>query len=334
MTMMPTGAAMRRLLLLLGALACLLPPAGAAATLAATLTIDRSSAPMPVLSPGRLFGSFFEDFLHAAGGGIYAGKLANRALAQPLANASTGMICTGGQGTGPCTWSVESGTAARDASAPLSAAVPHGLWLSAGSVVSNSGFPGGIAVSAGESLSLSLFVLVRSGPVSLEARIVDTATGGMLGSASLLASAPAGVAWRAVKVPLTALRASGARGCRLQLRATGGDAAKVGVTVVSLFPTQTWKGRKNGLRTDVAAWLNESQPAFIRMPGGCYVEGQDLASGAWYWKKTLGPIQDRPGHMNDVWGYWTDDGLGEKNVLFEPFIYKNDHFTKTGSGQT
>ena len=62
---------------------------------------------MPILSPGRLFGSFFEDFLHAAGGGIYAGKLANRALqfrsaAQPLANASTGMICTGGQGTGPC----------------------------------------------------------------------------------------------------------------------------------------------------------------------------------------------------------------------------------------
>jgi hypothetical protein len=99
---MRTGAAMRRLLLLLGALACLLPPAGAAATLAATLIIDRSSAPMPILSPGRLFGSFFEDFLHAADGGIYAEKLANRALAQPLANASTGMICTGDQGTGPC----------------------------------------------------------------------------------------------------------------------------------------------------------------------------------------------------------------------------------------
>ena len=25
---------------------------------------------------------------------------------------------------------------------------------------------------------------------------------------------------------------------------------------------------------------------------------------------------------------------GERNVLFEPFIYKNDLFTKTGSGQT
>ena len=28
------------------------------------------------------------------------------------------------------------------------------------------------------------------------------------------------------------------------------------------------------------------------------------------------------------------DADGAKNVLFEPFLYKNDHFTKTGSGQT
>jgi hypothetical protein len=26
--------------------------------------------------------------------------------------------------------------------------------------------------------------------------------------------------------------------------------------------------------------------------------------------------------------------LGEKTALFAPFIYKNQHFTKTGSGQT
>eukprot|EP01046_Picozoa_sp_COSAG06_P102528 COSAG06_NODE_48694_length_330_cov_0.891775_1_plen_56_part_01 len=56
MHLLRTTVTMLQLLLLLGALACLLPPAGAAATLAATLTIDRSSAPMPILSPGRLFG--------------------------------------------------------------------------------------------------------------------------------------------------------------------------------------------------------------------------------------------------------------------------------------
>eukprot|EP01046_Picozoa_sp_COSAG06_P049710 COSAG06_NODE_7710_length_2403_cov_93.648003_3_plen_69_part_00 len=43
---------------------------------------------------------------------------------------------------------------------------------------------------------------------------------------------------------------------------------------------------------------------------------------------------------------WADEGwyrliqggqnylLVRKTPLFEPFIYKNDHFTKTGSGQT
>jgi hypothetical protein len=32
----------------------------------------------------------------------------------------------------------------------------------------------------------------------------------------------------------------------------------------------------------------------------------------------------------------TNNLFGERNVLFEPYIYiyRNDHFTKTGSGQT
>merc|ERR1719506_2352546 len=62
------------------------------------------------------------------------------------------------------------------------------------------------------------------------------------------------------------------------------------------------------------AWVNETQPPFLRVPGGCYVEGVELSNG-WYWKKTLGPIHERPGHMNDVWGYWTDDGLGMEEYL-------------------
>eukprot|EP01046_Picozoa_sp_COSAG06_P062563 COSAG06_NODE_14166_length_1182_cov_3141.701754_2_plen_237_part_00 len=33
-------------------------------------------------------------------------------------------------------------------------------------------------------------------------------------------------------------------------------------------------------------------------------------------------------------GACVDDVDGKKTALFEPFIYKNDHFTKTGSGQT
>lgn len=44
-------------------------PEGAGPLLHATLTIDDAAAPKPVPSPGRMFGSFFEDFLHAGDGG-------------------------------------------------------------------------------------------------------------------------------------------------------------------------------------------------------------------------------------------------------------------------
>lgn len=43
--------------------------------------------------------------------------------------------------------------------------------------------------------------------------------------------------------------------------------------------------------------------------GGSYVEGEWLRN-AFRWSETVGPWEERPGHFNDVWKYWTDDGLG------------------------
>ena len=287
--------------------------AGADIDITATLTAHDSSPPKRILSPGRLFGSFFEDFLHAGDGGVYAEKLSNRQLALPLANESS-FRCTGATGTGECTWYAEAGSVTRDASAPLNTAVTNTMWLRPGAVASNAGFPGGIAVRAGESLVLSLFVRAQAGPASIEARLVDGmgATGTTLGSVAVQAQATS-AHWVQVNTTLHVTESSGRDGCRFQLANKHGST--VGVTVVSLLPGQTWMGRANGLRMDVASWLNETQPAFLRTPGGCYVEGHDLAASGWAWKKTLGPIEQRPGHMNDVWGYWTDDGLGMFELL-------------------
>ena len=52
--------------------------------------------------------------------------------------------------------------------------------------------------------------------------------------------------------------------------------------------------------------------SFLRFPGGCYVEG-DWLRGAFRWKSALGSWEDRPGHFNSMWGYWSTDTLG----LFE-----------------
>lgn len=43
--------------------------------------------------------------------------------------------------------------------------------------------------------------------------------------------------------------------------------------------------------------------------GGCYVEGNYLKN-AFRWKDTVGAWEERPGHYNDMWKYWTDDGFG------------------------
>ena len=287
------------------------------AIIQASLVIDDSKTPIPIISPGRLFGSFFEDFLHAGEGGVYAEKLSNRAMAQPFAK-TTSFRCSGAVGTGDCTWFRESGDIIRDSSRPLNSAVTHAMWIEPQSIASNAGFPGGIAVRAGDSLALTLFIYVQEGTASLEARLVDGmgVAGRTLGSVNISQDAATHPKWLQVSATLRVQESSGEDGCRFQLinRAPSGS-AKVGVTVVSLFPAQTWLGRPNGLRTDVASWLNETQPPFIRTPGGCYVEGHNLSTSGWAWKHTLGNIEDRPGHLNDVWGYWTDDGLGMLELL-------------------
>jgi len=52
----------------------------------------------------------------------------------------------------------------------------------------------------------------------------------------------------------------------------------------------------------------------IHIAGGCYVEGNWLSNG-FRWKETVGPWEERPGHLGDVWNYWSDDGLGYLEYL-------------------
>lgn len=81
--------------------------------------------------------------------------------------------------------------------------------------------------------------------------------------------------------------------------------------MVSLMPVDTYKG--HGLRKDLMQMLADMHPAFVRFPGGCYVEGDVLAE-RFQWKKTLGPVEQRPGHYN-LWGYYSNDGLGYHEYL-------------------
>ncbi len=66
----------------------------------------------------------------------------------------------------------------------------------------------------------------------------------------------------------------------------------VDLDMISLFPSDTWKNRPGGMRSDMIQLLADMKPGFIRFPGGCIVEGRDLAS-RYQWKKTLGPLDER-----------------------------------------
>ncbi|HTQ52583.1 MAG TPA: alpha-L-arabinofuranosidase C-terminal domain-containing protein [Candidatus Acidoferrales bacterium] len=104
---------------------------------------------------------------------------------------------------------------------------------------------------------------------------------------------------------------------RLNLTASGSDpGAKLEISgdgqgvlfldMVSLMPARTWKA--HGLRTDLAESLQELHPAFMRFPGGCWVEGDDFAHMN-HWKNTIGNIDTRTPLWN-IWGYYATHGLG------------------------
>ena len=66
---------------------------------------------------------------------------------------------------------------------------------------------------------------------------------------------------------------------------------------VSLFPADNW----NGLRADLVKDLKDLHPGVFRFPGGCIVEGTDLAS-RYQWKHSVGQVENRPLNENR-WNY-------------------------------
>ncbi|HZZ27678.1 MAG TPA: alpha-L-arabinofuranosidase C-terminal domain-containing protein [Pirellulales bacterium] len=88
---------------------------------------------------------------------------------------------------------------------------------------------------------------------------------------------------------------------------SGANPGTIWFSLVSLFPP-TFHDRADGNRIDLMNLLQEMHPAFLRFPGGNYVEGNDFAN-RYNWKITVGPLEDRPGHMSP-WNYRSSDGMG------------------------
>ena len=95
-------------------------------------------------------------------------------------------------------------------------------------------------------------------------------------------------------------------------------AGKYALDMVSLFPQNTFKGRKNGLRADLAQTLADLHPRFVRFPGGCVAHG-DGVDNIYDWKGSIGALEERK-PLRNLWGYHQTRGLG----YHEYFLFCED----------
>ena len=63
------------------------------------------------------------------------------------------------------------------------------------------------------------------------------------------------------------------------------------------------------MKLELAKMLAAMKPSFLRYPGGNFIESYNVTNAV-RWKKTIGDVASRPGHLNDSWGYWSTDGYG------------------------
>lgn len=279
-----------------GMMAVLLMAAGTA-TAQVSLDIDAGKRGPSI---GELhYGLFFEEINHAGDGGLYAELIQNRSFED---NASS-----------PDKWTAIGGaTLILTNSHLLNEAQGNALVLnmkSANDGVRNEGFWGIHAVE-GHTYKLSFWARGNDAYHGTLTASLQSSEGGSLGETDI--DVDVAGEWTKYTAQITATGTDNAACFAL----TGSAAGSLVLDMVSLFPP-TYKDRDNGCRTDLAEMLAAMKPAFVRFPGGCYVEGNGDAANTnrFEWKKTVGPIEERPGHMNNNWGYRVSDGFGFHEML-------------------
>jgi len=290
-----------------------------------TISVDPASTG-PAINDA-MYGIFFEDINFAADGGLYAELIRNRSFEfLPVDNGTytgltawTDTAAAGGTGTA-ATVDDDARLHERNRTyAKLTLANPDG----GGYGVTNAGYNSGVPLKAGALYDFSVWARTDAAggtPVSVA---LTTATGAPL--AEPLQVTVRGDTW--VRYSGT-LRATGTTDAG-RLTVLGAGTATLRLDMVSLFPRDTFRGRKNGLRRDLAEKVAALKPGFIRFPGGCLVNtgsmyGYDASSNwersrSYQWKDTVGSVETRATNRN-FWGYNQSYGLG----YYEMFQFAED----------
>lgn len=244
----------------------------------------------------KLIGIFFEDINYGADGGLYAELIQNRDF-EYNADDRRDWHAT-------YAWNLKGeGTTMEIATAnPIHANNPHYVVLDAkqpGASFVNSGFDG-IVLRKGDKYTLSLFVRAIGKGGKVKVCLKDEQGKEIVSRIIKVTSEK----WKKEEVTLTAGSSAG----KATLEVCPQEAGKYALDIISLFPQNTFKGRKNGLRADLAQTLADLHPRFMRFPGGCVAHGNGL-DNIYRWKNSIGPLEARK-PMKNLWGYHQSMGLG------------------------
>ena len=249
------------------------------------LTVDLTKS-VAKIQP-TMYGVFFEDINFAADGGLYAEMVKNRSFefnvplmgwSQP--NSSTHSM------------NKDSGIAL-----PMQASADRlnddfcriTINNDKGYQIINEGFRG-MGIKKDAKYNLSLKAANHNNAIKkIIIQFID-ANKKVLGETSIT---PSSEKWKNYSAQLVATATEAKAQLKISFEGTG----IIDLDMISLFPEETWKNRKNGLRKDIVKLLYDLKPGFIRFPGGCIVEGMTL-DNRYQWKKTVGPVEDRETMIN------------------------------------
>jgi alpha-N-arabinofuranosidase len=265
----------------------------------AVLRIE-ADKPIGKVSP-TLYGLMTEEINYSYDGGLYAELIRNRTFRNSWMGAEHWQLVQKGNARA---------TIQEDKTTGPSTALNYSLRLSVEKADSknpagleNEGY-WGIAVRASTEYKCYFYAKAGSadvGPVTVQ--LVSDETGNV--SAEAVATSLTD-GWKKYEVVLKtspSIKTNAANHFVLSV-AKPGD---VWFSLVSLFPP-TYKDRPNGNRIDIMEKLAAMKPAFLRLPGGNYLEGDTIAE-RFDWKKTIGDPVARPTHRSP-WNYQSSDGMG------------------------
>ena len=269
-----------------GLLAVLALAAGSALQAQTNELVIQAGKPGAEIQP-TMYGLFFEDINYAADGGLYAELVKNRSFEFPqhfMGWKTFGKISL-----------KDDGPFERN---------PHYVRLAyAGhphkqTGLDNEGFFG-IGIKKGAEYRFSVWARVAEGetPAKIRVELADTKS---MNEQQAFATADVTVdskEWKKYQVILK----PEVTNPKAILRIFLASRQTVDLEHISLFPVDTWQGHENGLRKDLVQALADIKPGVFRFPGGCIVEGTDIAS-RYDWKKSVGMVENRPLNENR-WQY-------------------------------